>query len=270
MKKNIYKITIENAIIEVMYSAGTKPANDNLTYMTLHTHGYGELFAVESGTVTVNNSVILQEHDVALVPKNLKHKKTGESENASFFTVCISLSKYGKYQNEDIYSRLYNILNGKEIKRFQNEARLYDCLCNFRKSGSVAICELVGLLLEESCSDIYTKSEEIPDVNLIYNLEMIIYNEFMCDLSMNYVAQKLGISTRQLTRITEKRYGNSLHRTVINKRIETAKKMLKETDCSVAEISDKVGFKNTNSLYAAFKKSENTTPSKYRQSLRKT
>ena len=50
-------------------------------------------------------------------------------------------------------------------------------------------------------------------------------------------------------------------------RIEIAKRMLRETNKSIAQISGEVGYLNVSNFNAVFKRMEGVTPSLYRQHM---
>jgi len=258
------RVRIENALVEVMCAVGERN-EDGVVSLTSHTHGYAELFAVLHGSIAINNYVTLHVGDVALVPKNVVHHKTNESDDAVFYTVCISLTRYGKYQNEDVYSSLLGVLTGNEIKLYTDKLLLCRCISELNARKTAEVCKLIGYLLEEADKTQAADKSDFYDISLIIKLETIIYNEFMNDISVSYVSKKLGISARQLSRIMIKRYGSSLHRTVIKRRIDTAKEMLKGSNAPVSEIAAAVGFKNEKSLFVSFKNAEGITPCEYRR-----
>ena len=78
------------------------------------------------------------------------------------------------------------------------------------------------------------------------------------------VAESLFISERQLMRITKKRYGTTFRQTLLNKRLDVAAKLLRETGDSAAEISRKVGFHSISHFYRSFDKRFGQTPNAYR------
>lgn len=49
-------------------------------------------------------------------------------------------------------------------------------------------------------------------------------------------------------------------------RIQEACHLLEETDMTISDIADKIGYNNALTLTRAFKKIEGTTPGQYRQS----
>mgnify|MGYP002529817599 FL=1 len=51
--------------------------------------------------------------------------------------------------------------------------------------------------------------------------------------------------------------------------MEISKKALIQTEAPVYEIAEQCGYQNLRSFFTAFKKSENCTPSEYRERMKK-
>ena len=77
----------------------------------------------------------------------------------------------------------------------------------------------------------------------------------------------LYISPRQLARIVKKRYGASLHQMIVKKRIESAAKLLVESNLSVEEIGSVIGFNTKSCFYRAFRDEYSMTPLQYRKEM---
>ncbi|MBR0046069.1 MAG: AraC family transcriptional regulator [Bacteroidaceae bacterium] len=88
------------------------------------------------------------------------------------------------------------------------------------------------------------------------------------DFSAAKLAELIGVTVFQLSRILRKEYGTSYPHIVHTHRILDAKRHLKDkryAPYSIDDIGALVGFKNRQSFFAAFKKATGTTPEKFRQ-----
>ncbi|WP_395058837.1 response regulator transcription factor [Flavobacterium sp.] len=70
---------------------------------------------------------------------------------------------------------------------------------------------------------------------------------------------------RHLSRIFMQYLNTTPHQYILNKRIEKASVLLKETDVPINEIAIELGFQNYSSFYLAFKRVTNETPENFRK-----
>lgn len=88
------------------------------------------------------------------------------------------------------------------------------------------------------------------------------------DYSAKALAEELGVSIFQLSRIIKKEYKKSYSDFVLALRIKEAKKHLrnkKKSDFTIEEIGILVGFKNKWSFFQAFRKFAGMSPGEWRE-----
>src|SRR5262245_42073649 len=81
------------------------------------------------------------------------------------------------------------------------------------------------------------------------------------------LAHRVRLSPYHFCRAFERSFGAPPHRYHNTRRIEHAKTLLARPTCSVTEIALTVGFSETSSFTAAFRKATGSTPTAYRRSL---
>jgi AraC family transcriptional regulator len=86
-------------------------------------------------------------------------------------------------------------------------------------------------------------------------------------VSLATLAQLVRLSVYYFCRAFKQSFGVPPHRYHINRRIERAKALLARRDISVTEIGMAVGFSETSSFSAAFRKATGLTPSNYHRTL---
>jgi AraC family transcriptional regulator len=86
-------------------------------------------------------------------------------------------------------------------------------------------------------------------------------------ISLATLAQLARLSPYYFCRAFKQSFGIPPHRYHTNRRIERAKELLAKRDVSVTDIGMTVGFSETSSFSAAFRKATGTTPSSYHRSL---
>lgn len=87
-------------------------------------------------------------------------------------------------------------------------------------------------------------------------------------LSLEMVAKEVNRSSSYYSHLLMQKHGTSFRQIVMSLRINEAKKLLQETDLSVQEIADQVGFKNANYFSKVFKEVVHVTPRQYRTEKR--
>lgn len=85
------------------------------------------------------------------------------------------------------------------------------------------------------------------------------------NLSPEYLADYVNLSSNYLRTIFKEIENNSLSNYINKYRFEKSKYLLKHTTLSVSEISSKIGFSNSNYFYTSFKKNFGVSPTEWRK-----
>lgn len=131
----------------------------------------------------------------------------------------------------------------------------------------------------ESIAELASLYEEMPQVysNLVRQLsvaalpplvrEAVTYIRFNIDqpLSLNRIADILGVHPSYLSRTFKKALGMTLTDYINKLRIEEAKHLLDQGNASVAKIASSVGYNDPNYFSKVFTKLEHVTPHDYRK-----
>jgi AraC family transcriptional regulator len=88
------------------------------------------------------------------------------------------------------------------------------------------------------------------------------------DLALERLAAEAGIAVHAFGAAFTKAFGTPPYRYVIQRRVERAKTMLRETDLPVARIAYETGFASQSHLATTFKRTVGQTPGDYRRSIR--
>lgn len=87
-------------------------------------------------------------------------------------------------------------------------------------------------------------------------------------LDVRRIADHLNMSPRNFTRVFHKQTGTPPAKFVEKVRVEHARKLLEDTDCSLEHIAEMCGFGALSSMRRTFLRLLNTTPSDYRRAFR--
>ena len=95
-------------------------------------------------------------------------------------------------------------------------------------------------------------------------LMLYIKENYDRDLSNTELSEVFGYHPYHLNRIFKARFGTTVHQALINERMDISHRLLADTDLSVNEISDIVGYKDRIAFYYAFKKNTGMSPVEFR------
>ena len=99
------------------------------------------------------------------------------------------------------------------------------------------------------------------------HIVMDYLNRHYCDydISVQKIAEAVGIGINRTSAIIKDNTNSSLKTVVTSMRIEQAKRLLKDTSLSIADISTHLGYSSASYFIRVFKISENITPEAYRK-----
>jgi YesN/AraC family two-component response regulator len=92
-----------------------------------------------------------------------------------------------------------------------------------------------------------------------------LFNQNVSDLSLAHLADQLGVSKRQASRIIQKYYQLNFKEKHTGDRLELAKNLLLTTDLPIELVAEKAGFTSTSYFCKKFKESWGATPSQFRK-----
>lgn len=95
-------------------------------------------------------------------------------------------------------------------------------------------------------------------------LKNLVDQHYAEALTVPELCRRMYISRSKLYNLSLETFGMGISDYIRKKRIAEAKKLLDETELSVAHIAEKVGFRDSNYFTRTFKQEENLTPSEYR------
>lgn len=93
----------------------------------------------------------------------------------------------------------------------------------------------------------------------------IVDKEYMsCDMSLDYVAERLGKSTAYISRTFKEKTGTNFIDYLTKIRLTKAKELLKNPKYKVWEIGEQVGYNDPSNFIRSFKKSYGVSPNDFR------
>lgn len=142
-----------------------------------------------------------------------------------------------------------------------------DPLVNFADLFSVrdraafyaAVRSLLGKVMDKVRSD-STSSR----ISLVNRAKEYVDANYRDDVMLAQVAREVNLSPVYLSRLFKEQGGINFSDYLIGRRIDEARRLLRETDHKIYEISEEVGYRDVKHFYGLFKKICAMTPSEYR------
>jgi len=124
--------------------------------------------------------------------------------------------------------------------------------------------ELVDTTSTEICSLINQDSERSVRSQIGNIIQYINEHYTECNFSVQEIADNFGISSSSLSQLFKKNTGKKVVDYISNLRIEESKRLLVETNLTVKNIVEAVGYHDFASFVRKFKKRVGVTPGRYR------
>ena len=102
-------------------------------------------------------------------------------------------------------------------------------------------------------------------VDIVKAVNEYISTQFMKRITIDSLSDRFDIPTSTLKRCFKGVYGTTIHHYLKECRINAAKRLLQESDQSILEIANAVGYENGSKFTSAFKEATGVTPSAYRK-----
>lgn len=239
-----------------------------------HTHNHVELFYIigGKGQFLINDRLYpVNTNHLVIINPNVMHTEASlngqpfeyivlgvdgielSMNNATNGQFCI----LDHYESLDIASCLRNILREMEQKQPG-----YEDICQ-------AYMEILIIRLMRSTDlSVPTEAVAITGNRQCAAIRRYIDLHFKEPLTLDLLAEEAHMNKFYLSHTFKKEYGISPINYMISKRIEESKYLLAETDLSLSQISQLLGFSSLSYFSQVFRKTQSVPPMEYRQSVK--
>ena len=131
-------------------------------------------------------------------------------------------------------------------------------------SIKIYCCAYYERLTKEK-SKVKNTKNSISSKTIIKVKDYIDQNYYSDDINLDYLSSKFYINSCHLSSTFKKTTGESLVEYITKRRISEAKSLLKNDDIKLAEVAEKVGYKDYYYFSKLFKKHVGISPLKYKQ-----
>lgn len=199
-------------------------------------------------------------------------KSALDTNNINKIKVAISNLKNKKYMSSysiHLILKIYNIFitHYTDINNLEIEDEYiynYEDLCKRFNSYDHVLEALSALLV---------KKVEVPDMPSTYNNNFINILQFINDnyatnISIENIAHQLSLNQNYISQLFRKETGDTYTSYLTNLRINKAKDLLQNTNLSLSDISDCVGYNDYFYFLKIFKKQVGVSPGKFKSTMK--
>lgn len=255
-----------------------------------HKHVFFEVVCVLKGSCInyiCNNQLEMQSGHICIIPPNTQHAISVFDDDSIIFNILIRTSTFeetflNSHKNTDmlttfftqtLYNRtqdsylLIDTHNDKDIYNFiiytydeiRNNLRYKNRMVN-----SIMSAFFISLLRN------HEKNFKVPNLNGdITNTDIIFILRYLQEhynnISMNELSTFFNYSERQMQRILQTYTGSTFTQNVKKLKMSQADNLLKNTNLTIANISEQLGYCDNSNFRKDFKKYYNQSPSEYRK-----
>lgn len=163
----------------------------------------------------------------------------------------------------NICSTIKNIEKKYNVENVIDIGQCFKTLSSAKYSGE--LLQIIELLYYDIQSILPDKND-LKYEKLIEECNKIIETSYQDqNLSVEYIADKMGFSRGHLTRVYKQTAGISISTKIADYRLDMAAKLLVETDKKVSDIVNEVGFVNSSHFTVTFKQRFGESPLNYRK-----
>lgn len=108
------------------------------------------------------------------------------------------------------------------------------------------------------------KEFQFPNHPQLQEIFTFIESRYNCSISLNEIAKEFGYSPSYLTGFVRRVTGKTLYQWVVQRRMFAARSLLRETDLSVYEIAEKIGYLDVGHFVKHFRQIHGQPPKNWK------
>lgn len=262
---------------------------DHLIGRSWHWHTALEIDYVMSGTYclqTPDHTFLLHPGDVAFINSQVIHDARAQEDNCRLYAQMFdSMFLSGMYGSRMERKYLHPVLNCQPLDVWVfradnaedfpaisavmelihlNRAGEFDCEFRIRSLLSELWCILLNAT-DDFRSQKFSSGSRAADAEKLRTMVSFIHARYMEDIQVSDIAQSAGISSRGCSRCFQRAIGTSPMSFLNRHRLRIAAQMLRNTDSSVLDISERCGFSSVSYFGKLFREMFGCTPLRYRK-----
>lgn len=252
-----------------------------------HMHSHFEmqyLFHGKAEWITKTRHIELKPGRIMIIPNKLLHHRDGILDKAQMMGVHFHLPEdYCKHPEfEELRELIYEKdqifdLPAELRRKIENLPEILLSEESFREQhAAILLAQVLLEIFKLHFPSILALGDHIRDKrkstndfqNQVYQTALKYVNDNLNkSISAEDVARTCGVSPRHLNRIFVQYGGITLGQHIIRRRIDKSFHMLIQTDATIEEIAEKLGFADSAHFIRTFQKSSGVTPGDYRKRI---
>lgn len=252
----------------------------------LHTHDFTEIMYVCQGSITHvidDKEIVLYKGDIIFLNQHVKHeiKKAGIDDIGinllvlpQFFDIPLSMLGTDNALASFIVNTLRKHTTTSEYLVFRTDGNIYIenlmenlILSFFEGNGMMQTNQItMGMIFLQLIHNMEYLGRESSKTyeEIIVNTAFQYIAEHYSDASLHDLSQKLYISDSWLSKIIKKKTGTNFTKLLQRKRVQKAAEFLADTDLTIEDIRNAVGYENSSHFYNQFREHYQMSPRNYR------
>ena len=236
-----------------------------------HTHNYTELFYITGGKgqfLIHDRTYPVDTNDLVMINPNVPHTETGVNAQPLEYIVLgisgIELASTGSFngqffilnhfENKELTTCIHNILREMEQKNpgYEEVCQAYVEILIIRLMRNIAI----------SAGGESQGTSDNPQCAAVKRYMDLHFKE---SLTLEQLATQAHMNKFYLAHVFKREYGVSPIHYLISLRIKESKYLLSETDLTMSQIAQILGFSSPSYFSQVFRKTQGTSPMDYRR-----
>lgn len=294
MKNNIYEMPPHREDTKAVFYSNRVLLSGETEY---HSHDYIEIAFVESGEGThkVGKEIYTcRKGDIFLINHSVDHMFKPDDDTKMVILNCVFLPEFFDYslsgsidfQNlsniylfrsffvDDVSNCIHIGTSGGEYRKIKN---LVNDVCNEYEIQKSGYMELIRAYMIQYLIFILRKAQQdniwhedlagVREGNCIITKKVMMYIEshFKDDITVGDLSVMAFLSPAHLRRVFKQTTGYTIKEFMQKIRVETACRMLCDSDRTVGEIANEVGYRDVKYFTELFTKLMGKTPSSFRR-----
>ena len=269
---------IDRNKVKLLYVSTAKYGGD--WHSTLHTHACTEIFYVVGGSGKFNiegKLLPVTTDDMVIVNPNVEHTEVSYNKRPlEYIVLGVEGLEYSAGEDADERWFMTNLQNAREALLHALREMLREI--EYKAVGYELICQdllevlILRLMRHAGLQFLPTKTEHRkpgrkPSKECAA-VRHYIDNHFKENINLDMLSELVHVNKYYMVHSFTKEYGISPINYLISRRIEESKYLLSDTDHSLSQISDMLGFSSPSYFSQSFRRLEGMSPMEFRRSSR--